>query len=419
MHRTKRTYRISLLFIIALAGLFVIGFSPAKAAGKAQAVSDGNAVGEAEKEPKPTPKPSPTPEPTYKPIRKVRIAIPNAEQKEVYKKNIKAQKKQIAKVNKTLQSEKNKLSAYQQIQADTETNGSLFVSTGEGNSVLSIAGFDAYLSSLADYEQVGDFDSFMKKREDMVIQDEELLENQSISSPGEDSPIALLGAKGYDAADIAVYLSFMMYEKDKSITALKKNLKTYQTMVKHIRQAEKKDEGIVFNSTDVTEVSNISVKQMKKLLAGTELEQYAKVYVNIEKKYGINAIAFCALSALESNWGTSRRAVKDHNYTGFGVYTDKSPGINAASGKENLMMTAEHLYTHYIHEGDMYYNGTGLDGLNQKYAASKTWAFGIESIGIRLMKKLLDDELTQNAINEQSTKTAAVANKTKKSKAKK
>ena len=82
-------------------------------------------------------------------------------------------------------------------------------------------------------------------------------------------------------------------------------------------------------------------------------------------------------------------------------------------------MTAEHLYTHYIHEGDMYYNGTGLDGLNQKYAASKTWAFGIESIGIRLMKKLLDDELTQNAINEQSTKTAAVANKTKKSKAKK
>lgn len=391
MHRMKRTYRISLLFLIALAGLFVIGFSPAKAAGKAQAVSDGNAVGEAEKEPKPTPKPSPTPEPTYKPIRKVRIAIPNAEQKEVYKKNIKAQKKQIVKVNKTLQSEKNKLSAYRQIQADTETGGSLFVSTGEGNSILSIAGFDAYLSSLADYEQVSDFDSFMKKREDMVIQDEELLENQSISSPGEDSPIALLGAKGYDATDIAVYLSYMMYEKDKSITALKKNLKTYQTMVKHIRQAEKKDEGIVFNSTDVTEVSNISVKQMKKLLEGTELEQYAKVYVNIEKKYGINAIAFCALSALESNWGTSKRAVKDHNYTGFGVYTDKSVGINAASGEENLMMTAEHLYTHYIHEGDMYYNGTGLDGLNKKYAASKTWAFGIESIGIRLMKKLLDN----------------------------
>ena len=325
----------------------------------------------------------------------------------MYKKNIKAQKKQIAKVNKILQSEKTKLSAYQQIQADTEAGGSLFVSTGEGNSILSIAGFDAYLSSLADYEQVGDFDSFMKKREDMVIQDEELLENQSISSPGEDSPIALLGAKGYDAADIAVYLSYMMYEKDKSITALKKNLNTYQTMVKHIRQAEKKDEGIVFNSTDVTEVSNISVKQMKKLLEGTELEQYAKVYVDIEKKYGINAIAFCALSALESNWGTSRR-----------VYTDKSVGINAASGKENLMMTAEHLYTHYILEGDMYYNGTGLDGLNKKYAASKTWAFGIESIGIRLMKKLLDDSLTQSAINEQSADVAAVVKKPAKTKKK-
>ena len=51
MHRIKRTYRISLLFLIALAGLLVIGFSPAKAAGKVQTVSDGNAAGEAEKEP--------------------------------------------------------------------------------------------------------------------------------------------------------------------------------------------------------------------------------------------------------------------------------------------------------------------------------------------------------------------------------
>ena len=40
------------------------------------------------------------------------------------------------------------------------------------------------------------------------------------------------------------------------------------------------------------------LEQMKNVLEGTALKQFAGTYVEIEKKYGLNAIAFCALSAL-------------------------------------------------------------------------------------------------------------------------
>lgn len=184
-------------------------------------------------------------------------------------------------------------------------------------------------------------------------------------------------------------------ERIKTLEAEKKKLSQNVDMEKQVLSQMKIDlrelnslDGVVFNPNDVTELSNISVKQMRQILQDTDLQEFAPVYVKIEREFHINAIAICALSALESGWGTSKRAKEDHNYTGFGVYSDEAEGINANSGEENLRMTAAHLQKNYLTEGAVYNNGKSLVDINKKYCVGDTWAYKITDIGYRLMAKL-------------------------------
>ena len=184
-------------------------------------------------------------------------------------------------------------------------------------------------------------------------------------------------------------------ERIKTLEVEKKKLSQNVDMEKQVLSQMKIDlqelnslDGVVFNPNDVTELSNISVKQMRQILQDTDLQEFAPVYVRIEKELHINAIAICALSALESGWGTSKRAKEDHNYTGFGVYSDEAEGINAASGEENLLMTAKHIREKYLTKGAVYDNGPSLVGINTMYCVGDTWAYKIADIGYRLMAKL-------------------------------
>lgn len=184
-------------------------------------------------------------------------------------------------------------------------------------------------------------------------------------------------------------------ERIKTLEVEKKKLSQNVDMEKQVLSQMKIDlrelnslDGVVFNPNDVTELSNISVKQMRQILQDTDLQEFAPVYVKIERELHINAIAICALSALESGWGTSKRAKEDHNYTGFGVYSDEAEGINAASGEENLLMTAKHIRSEYLTKGARYDNGPSLIGINTMYCVGDTWAYKITDIGYRLMAKL-------------------------------
>lgn len=184
-------------------------------------------------------------------------------------------------------------------------------------------------------------------------------------------------------------------ERIKTLEVEKKKLSQNVDMEKQVLSQMKIDlqelnslDGVVFNPNDVTELSNISVKQMRQILQDTDLQEFAPVYVRIEKEFHINAIAICALSALESGWGTSKRAKEDHNYTGFGVYSDEAEGINAASGEENLLMTAKHIREKYLTKGAVYDNGPSLVGINTMYCVGDTWAYKITDIGYRLVAKL-------------------------------
>lgn len=185
---------------------------------------------------------------------------------------------------------------------------------------------------------------------------------------------------------------------------LKKSLKKKRRELKASQRALSKEterKEIVFNPEDVTECSGITAEQLEKVLSGTELAKFASTYVEIEQTYGINAIAICSLSALESGWGTSKRAREDNNYTGFGVYSEDAVGINANNGEENLLMTAKHLREEYLTEGGEYNNGPSLEGINIKYCTGDTWAGKITDIGYRLMNRLEHPEagLDENSIS--------------------
>lgn len=296
------------------------------------------------------------PEPTYKPIKGVRITVQNAEKQKEAEEKIKKKKKEIRTLEDGIREGKKRVKAYHR----------RYVAPA----CMFMAG--SYMESgVTGFRSVtGNTPEMYYKRYSTI----------SVFRPG-------LFAGGI--VDIAPYLLEGADAGKAFVTEKKKKLKSLKDELATLKEESRLDsDGIVFNSCDITDISHITVSQMKELLSGTEFKQFADVYVEIEKEYGINAIAFCALSALESGWGTSRRARYDHNYTGFGVYSDDAPGIHAGSGEENLEMTARHLAEKYIHKGDVYYHGRGLDGINRSYAASRTWAYGVEDIGIRLMRKL-------------------------------
>lgn len=349
------------------------------------------------------------PSSTYKPIIGKRVVYSHqaetASKKNLYKK-VCQKKKEIDTVDLDISRKEKYLNSIQSLLDKTKQKGStLFVKKEESSDILNrISKYDQDFEPYKTYSLVTGAEGLLEacqtfslsdntsdvnknKQVDELQTDNQLFSNDLFFN---NNSIHILKYMNVDAIDIGEYLD-VNYEKQNEY--MHKLYEKKEVKLKELEKVDKKYRAVsigdvVFNPKDVTEVSNINLKQMTYILKGTNLEQYAPTYIQIEKDYGINAIAICSLSAHESNWGRSRRAIEDHNYTGFGVYSDSSVGINTSTGEENLLMTAKHLAKNYVVPGAKYYNGKGLDGINRKYAASRTWAFGIEQIGYRLMDKL-------------------------------
>lgn len=151
---------------------------------------------------------------------------------------------------------------------------------------------------------------------------------------------------------------------------------------------------IVFNPNNLLQKSNISVSGMYKALKGTALYDLAPVYVEAENTYGVNALFITGLTAQESGWGTSSRAKKDNNLTGFGVYSNSSKGINAQSKRENILMTTKWIKTKYLTKGESCYNGYGIKDVNVMYCMGPdgksdfNWSKSISEIANKLLEKI-------------------------------
>jgi len=149
-----------------------------------------------------------------------------------------------------------------------------------------------------------------------------------------------------------------------------------------------------FNHRNVLELSHVTVDELYTVLEGTALYNLAPIYVEAENLYGVNALFIVALTALESGWGTSDRALYDNNLTGFGVYTDDSVGINATSKRENILMTTSWLKEAYLTEGGQHHNGFSIYSINIKYCLTETgevnthWSETITTIAYDLLSQL-------------------------------
>lgn len=129
----------------------------------------------------------------------------------------------------------------------------------------------------------------------------------------------------------------------------------------------RKNGELSFNPNNLLEISNASVDDIYKCLQGTALHELAPVYIEAENLYGVNALFLVGLTAQESGWGTSRRAVEDNNLTGFGVYSDGSTGINAHTKRANILQTAKWLKEKYLTPGAILYSGFGIRDVNVRY----------------------------------------------------
>lgn len=331
-------------------------------------------------------KPTPTPTPTFQPIVGKRVTKPNraanAKKEQLWKKAVTA-KNRISCYRESIQTDKKHLLELTRVQAQMNAmcSGIFIKKDIPSDTLTELSAYDSNLEKYKTYTLVSPLDGVVQAYRQLVSGDASLKANPSGN---------ILTDISFDGIDLSNYILH-------SIETVSKNLKNEKLLFQKEKEKYKKitkqyhsvnSSDIVFNSKDITEVSNISERKLREILEGTALAKYAGVYVDMEKKYHVNAIAVCSLSALESDWGRSDRATRDHNFTGFGVYTDSSVGINAESFRGNMEMTVGHLARNYLTKGRYLYNGKGLDDVNKNYAAGKTWAYNIERIGYQLMDKI-------------------------------
>lgn len=195
-----------------------------------------------------------------------------------------------------------------------------------------------------------------------------------------------------DTIDLGTYLNREINDCGLQLKKLKKPVhklkKQYEKIHSRYLKGKKEHNPVIFNPYDLTVKSYATVKQMKTMLKDTELEELATVFVRAERAYGVNAVGLASIAALESAWGTSRRARQDHNLTGFGVNSDTAKGINAASDQDNIMRTARWLNESYLAEDGIYHEGNGLLEINRHYSASYEWAWKVEHCAHQMFEKL-------------------------------
>lgn len=131
---------------------------------------------------------------------------------------------------------------------------------------------------------------------------------------------------------------------------------------------------------DFASESGVTGQQLESTLH-YDLSEYAYVFVECEKKYGVNSVLFASLAALESGWARSDLAVNKNNLFGW----KRSDGEYAAfeSKEQCILEVAESISENYLSETGAYYTGdTLVENVAEYYSPSEEW--------IELLKEVAD-----------------------------
>lgn len=142
-----------------------------------------------------------------------------------------------------------------------------------------------------------------------------------------------------------------------------------------------------FDAYNITTPSNMTSEHFYKLLGNTDLVDVAWTFAYAEKAYGINALFLAGLTALESGWGGSERAVRERNLTGYNIVADHS-SYAFETRADSVLATAKLIAEHYIKPDGKYHNGLSVWNINAKYCAQDDWADKIIAIANKLLNQL-------------------------------
>lgn len=122
---------------------------------------------------------------------------------------------------------------------------------------------------------------------------------------------------------------------------------------------------------DFAEESGVTEEQLESALY-YELSEYADVFIECEKKYGVNAILLASLAALESGWARSDIAVDKNNL--FGWKQSNGDYASFESKEQCILEVAEAISEKYLSETGEYYTGdTLIENVAEYYSPSKEW----------------------------------------------
>lgn len=118
--------------------------------------------------------------------------------------------------------------------------------------------------------------------------------------------------------------------------------------------------------------SNITIEELQKGFANTNMQGLEQYFINAENETGINAIYLAGLATHESGWNTSDFARERNNLFGWQSYDSNLNATKRFTSKEESIMTvARALKKMYLSENGCYFNGYTISGISKRYASDK------------------------------------------------
>lgn len=135
-----------------------------------------------------------------------------------------------------------------------------------------------------------------------------------------------------------------------------------------------------YDINDWRVLSGLSSEDFNKMLKGTALEGLGYLFVQNEEEHQINGVLTMCLIGLESSWGSSEYAQKYFNFGGIGATdfnTDANVNKSATNRSEGIWNVFNKLKTQYLTSNGTWFNGYGVQDVNQKWCSQISWALKI------------------------------------------
>ncbi|GHH97453.1 glucosaminidase domain-containing protein [Neobacillus kokaensis] len=140
---------------------------------------------------------------------------------------------------------------------------------------------------------------------------------------------------------------------------------------------------------DLRKPANITAQDIvdyfNRVKPSSPLKEYAQSFINVQNKYGVNALYLVAHAIWETGWGGSNLIKYKNNLYGYGAY-DVCPftcGYYFPTIENSIEAVAYMVRTNYLTPGGPYYYseyGSTLRGMNVRYATDQNWKNGIANL---------------------------------------